>query len=143
MRGYSEVEVFPPGLRTLWVRASSMVDRVPQHYATEVRCHELARAVAILCDLPDACVQDGYYGFCEHTWLWTREPPAQPLTKRVGWPHILDVYSVGQLPMVRLVDGDHTGLPHTGWSYRPDARRSDIDEAMIRRLVADMGEAGL
>jgi hypothetical protein len=138
--GYAALEVFPPALTALWLKATSLVERARDtDFAVKpVRCHELVRAVAEVLDLPRGCVQDGYYGFAEHSWLWVPGPPESPLSKRVGWPHILDVYSVGQMPMVRLVAGDNTGLPHVGWSYRPDAPRTDIDSAVVERLVGEM-----
>jgi hypothetical protein len=140
MIGYSALEVFPIELAQLWVRAKDAVNRAcDRDFETKpVRCHELARAVAEFLSLPHACVQDGFYGFVEHSWLWVPGPPESPVTKRLGWPHILDVYSVGQLPMVRLVAGDNTGLPHVGWSYRPDSPRTDIDQAVVERLVLEM-----
>ena len=57
---------------------------------------------------------------------------------RIGFPHVLDVYCVGSLPMVRLVDGEHTSLPHIGWAYRPGDERKDIDEGRVEALVHAM-----
>jgi hypothetical protein len=136
--GYSAADVFSSECLALWVRATAAVGRVDDYDTKPVRCHELARAVAEFLSLLRACVQDGFYGFVEHSWLWVPGPPEGTVTKRLGWPHILDVYSVGQLPMVRLVAGDNAGLPHVGWSYRPDSPRTDIDRAVVERLVLEM-----
>ena len=57
------------------------------------------------------------------------------------FPHVLDVYCVGSLPMVCLVDGDHTSLPHIGWSYRPGRERDDIDKDRLRALIETMKES--
>lgn len=136
MRGYSAREIFSADLTVLFERATILVDRLTDH--DEVRCHELARAVGEVLELPPKCVQDGYYGFVEHSWLWVPAPPGVTLTKRLGWPHILDVYAVGQLPQVRLLDCGSTALPHVGWSYRPDSPRTDIDENVVKSLVRAM-----
>lgn len=134
MIGYSEMKVFSPHERYLWDRATRLVGLVDHADFPDLRCHELARAVGRVLELP---VQDGYYGFVDHSWLWTRH-----LERKIGsfgfphvFPHVLDVYSVGSLPMVRLVDGEHTSLPHVGWAYRPGDPRSDVDERTVDALV--------
>ena len=53
---------------------------------------------------------------------------------RIGFPNILDVYSVGQLPMVRLVACESSSLPHVGWAYRPGDAREDIDLKMVETI---------
>ena len=60
------------------------------------------------------------------------------LVGRINYPNVLDVYAVGSLPQVRLLDGRHTALPHTGWAYRPADPRDDIDARMVDRLLAIM-----
>lgn len=137
MRSYSARCVFAPPLLDLLAVATEFVARVEEAAGAELRCHELARAVARFLRLPRACVQDGYYGFVEHSWIWVPGPPDDPLTRRAGWPHILDVYAVGRLPQVQLVCGDSPALPHVGWSYRPDRDRTDVDEALVARLVSE------
>lgn len=46
----------------------------------------------------DLVVQDGYFGFVEHSWLWTGPQP------QLIWqiPNILDTYVPGALPQVQL-----------------------------------------
>ena len=128
MKGYSEREVFSEREITQWQRATRRIDLLPS--LKDMRCHELARAVGRFLDLP---YQDGFYGFVDHTWLWTA--PVPRTIGRLGFPNILDVYAVGGLPMVRLVACDAPSLPHVGWSYRPGSERDDIDEAMVDDLV--------
>lgn len=135
MRGYAELNVFTPQECDLWLRATALVIRVDEVVFPDLRCHELARAVGQVLDLP---VQDGSYGFVEHSWLWTRPVDNQQLTslrRRLGFPNVLDVYSVGALPVVRLVDGGCTALPHIGWAYRPGDPRTDVDQAVVDALV--------
>jgi len=136
---YSEREVFSAVEVHLWQEAERYVDRIPEALS-DSRCHEIARAVGTLLGLSH---QDGYYGFVDHTWLWTA-PFAAPCYEpsrnrtRVGFPHILDVYCVGSLPMVRLLDGEYTSLPHIGWSYRPGREREDIDTERVCALIRAM-----
>ena len=132
MKAYSELEIFSETEVRLFRRAQGLVSVLGD--LPDIRCHELARAVGLLLDLPH---QDGFYGFVDHTWLWTR--PIVRTVGRIGFPHVLDVYSVGQLPMVRLVDGEHTQLPHVGWAYRPGEERKDIQMNIVHDLVIMMG----
>src|SRR5262249_36478034 len=127
MISHSESTIFTPAEIELLDVATMYVGMVREAAgAPKVRCHELARAVGWMLHLEH---QDGYYGFVDHTWLWTS--PLEPdsyITDRLGFPNILDVYCVGSLPMVRLVDAQHPSLPHVGWAYRPSVRpRDDID----------------
>ena len=137
MKSYSELNVFSGEEIVFFEKARLMVDALPASFSSErplLRCHELARAVGQILGLQ---VQDGQYGFVDHTWLWTT-----PLQKdrsefgfRVGFPNILDVYSVGQLPMARLVDCSLTQRPHVGWAYRPTDVRGDINWELVERVV--------
>jgi hypothetical protein len=136
MISYSERDLFPEHERRVLHQAQTLIARIPDTFH-DVRCHELARAAGLLLDLP---YQDGSYGFVDHTWLWTR--PLQRTLGRMGFPDILDVYAVGQLPMVRLVACDNVGLPHVGWAYRPGAERDDIDGARVHDLVMAMRVGG-
>lgn len=137
MRSYSEKSVFAKSIRAQFATATAFVERAREKPREVIRCHELARAAAVVLGLPPACVQDGYYGFVEHSWLWVPGPPKNPITRRLGWPHILDVYCVGRLPQVQIVACDNPGLPHVGWSYRPDSPRTDIDAEMVERLTRE------
>jgi hypothetical protein len=136
VRSYSESNVFSPEETRLLRTASWVVGHVSAR-GPEVRCHELSRAVGLVLELP---VQDGYYGFVDHSWLWTRPlDPSRPRNlTRLGFPNILDVYSVGQLPQVRLVGCEHPQLPHVGWAYRPGEERFDIDAGLVDVLAEAM-----
>lgn len=150
MKGYSQRVIFDERKQNLLLAATRLVEhafaspvleRELANWASpwnEVRCHELARAVGRVLVLP---VQDGYYGFVDHSWLWTEEiDPEGPLNDRLGFPDILDVYAVGSLPMVRLVSARHTALPHVGWSYRPSVRpRDDVSEEVVKHMIRAMG----
>jgi hypothetical protein len=132
MRSYSEEEIFSEAEVLLLQKATKVVAGL--NASGGIRCHELARAIGWLLELE---VQDGYYGFVDHSWLWTtRLDLERVITPRLGLPNILDVYCVGSMPMVRLVDCQHTALPHVGWSYRPSEKRRDIDEGLVTKLHA-------
>jgi hypothetical protein len=106
MRGYSELKIFTGEELGLWHDATKVVDALREAEFPDLRCHELARAVGKVLGLQ---VQDGFYGFVDHSWLWLR--PLGPTIGRIGFPNILDVYCVGSLPLVRLVDAQATSLP--------------------------------
>jgi hypothetical protein len=129
---YSEQSVFTVKELALFHRASNLVATIPNSFKPEIRCHELARAVGDLLKLPHC---DGTYGRnakvgVEHTWLvlspWARET------------RILDVYSVGSLPIVQLV---HTNcfLPKR---YHAGVERTDIRSDVVAELKKAMRPAG-
>lgn len=137
MKSYSETsDLFTGEEQRLLRRATRLVEGVDDPRG-ELRCHELARAVGMVLGL---AVQDGSYGFVDHTWLWTRPLP-DVLTGEnlvLGMTNILDVYAVGQLPMVRLVACAQSCLPHVGWAYRPGLPRMDVDAKIVDHLVVSM-----
>jgi hypothetical protein len=136
MKCCSEFNLFSPIEVQLFRRATAIVARVRDVDA--IRCHELARAAGRVLDLE---VQDGSYGFVDHSWLWTSSLPKDLGEEyaRFGFPNILDVYCPGQLPMVRLLSCKETPLPHVGWSYRPAWRpRTDIDWKIVDALENEM-----
>lgn len=120
MRSYSETAVFDPGAVSLFRRATEVVAGFPDpgRGSEPWRCHEVARVVGRLLGLPFV---DGLYGAVDHSWL-----------SLPWWSAILDVYSVGALPLVRLVDLGR-GLPHET-AYRAGPARTDIREAAIAAL---------
>lgn len=136
MKGYSDSHIFTGEERSLLRRATRMIEALADADWESVRCHELARAVGRVLGLE---VEDGFYGFVDHSWLWTRPKPAHTLTARIGFPNILDVYSVGSLPMVRLVACENPSLPHVGWAYRPGPERTDVKHGLVDVLVEEMG----
>lgn len=92
-----------------------------------IRCHEVARAVGHILGLP---VQDGHHGLSEHSWLWTEEP-------RGFMPNLIDVYSVGRLPIVQIVDMRHLRL--YSMDYKIGKRRRDIRRGVVRALIEAAG----
>lgn len=134
MQSYSERHVFSATeLRQLQL-ATRMVASLSHSLPgvnCEVRCHELARAVGHLLDLP---VVDGYYGHgIEHSWLWTSPLVRVQADAYSPWalPNILDVYVPGGLPQVQLF---HTAsaLP---LNHRLGPARSDVKEDVVQLLV--------
>jgi len=104
--------------------ACQMVAKAPYRWlGTEVRCHELARAVAELLKLT---FEDGYYGMVEHSWIWLS--PREPLSPL---PKILDVYVPGRIPQVQLID-PHIHLP---FEYRRGSPRTDINQPILVELI--------
>jgi hypothetical protein len=129
MIGYAEAEIFSVNETRLHVRACRMVEACP--YTDEatgelIRCHELARAVGRVLRLP---VQDGKFGFAEHSWLWLSPP--EPELARWNLPRILDVYVPGAMPQVQLVD-TAPGLCHR---YLPDEPRTDVSARIVEELI--------
>lgn len=139
MRGYSDTNVFTRDEKELLSCAQRLMEVIEDD--PNLRCHEVARAIGQVLDLPH---QDGAYGFVEHTWLWTSPPRALENGLPLGWmmPNILDVYCVGSLPLVRLVYMVTSGTGHVQL-YRPGAVRTDIDHARVEQLIARLRRARL
>lgn len=144
MKPYAERRVFSPAARRAFTEATSMVEFYlptywernetgryapvtvpvtvePDHSIRELRCHELVRAVGGILGLVPV---DGTYGAVEHSWLVPR--------KEQGW--LLDVYAVGRLPQVQLVDT--TSLLPEFKLFQAGAPRLDLDHALIGALWA-------
>lgn len=125
MENYAESEVFKAEEVRLWRQAVRFVEALPDE---KFRCHELARAIGRLLNLE---VQDGRYGFVEHTWLWTT-----PFEEKCRLPNVLDVYIPGALPQVQLIHTDRSFLPV---NYRWDHPRDDIQQDVVDRLCQILG----
>lgn len=110
MRSYAENTVFSQLEQVAWRTATQLVDGLNRCLSVQeqegLRCHELARAVAHALGEGDVEVVDGYYGYVNHSWLRFKAQPT----------HLLDVYAVGRMPMVQLVDAE--GLLPEYDSYR-------------------------
>lgn len=136
MKGYSEREVFGYQHRVILHNATVLVERLkrlPDEVQEKIRCHELARAVAECLMMGDDMVKDGHYGRVEHSWITLYNDEGRPTT-------ILDVYCMGRLPQVQLVDMDGLGSTffHHRDLYEPGARRSDIRYDVIAQLTRTM-----
>jgi len=125
MISYSQRTIFTARELELLREATSLVESMPEvpEGWPEIRCHELARAVGDILGLE---VEEGRFGMAEHSWLWT-----EPIVLGRGrWPNILDVYAVGSLPMVQLVDTGHF-LPHNTSYKSSHVKRTDIQQEMV------------
>jgi hypothetical protein len=131
MKSYAEREVFTVNETQCWRRARAAVEALDRAYGCDdLRCHELARAVGMWLGLQ---VQDGHFGYVEHSWLWTQPlDPELGLLVRSRLPNVLDVYVPGELPQVQLVHM-HTGLPA---AYRHGELRTDIRKDIVDDVYA-------
>lgn len=136
IKSYAETDIFTEQEIQDYQNSSALVDSLGREFS-DVRCHELARAVGLVLDLP---FQDGYFEMVDHTWLWTREltDKEQSFMYKSGnaaaGPHIIDVYTPGCVPMVQLVDTNSWQLPYKR-SYRPGQTRIDIRDSVVSRLL--------
>lgn len=129
MQGYTERVIFTRQEIRVWKMATEMVNRLPDPLeSNEIRCHELARAVGQVLGLDHS---DGKFGFVEHSWLRTC-----PDVK--GRSNILDVYAVGMVPMVMLVDTKHVTLQMRKLYVPAKIPRTDIDEDRVKWLIQQM-----
>lgn len=135
MKGYAECEIFSKRELKLLQTAQALVRRVPGRVqprrgvrAQWVRCHELARAIGKILKLE---VADGWYGFVEHSWLWTSRSQRIDGQHLGPLPNILDLYVPGRLPQVQLV---HTSAT-VGLQYRPGSPRDDINDELVAQLA--------
>jgi len=129
MRPYAEQEVFSTREVELFRQATALVALLPD--LEELRCHELARFIGERLGLE---VQDGYFGFVEHSWCWTT-PRADDSEYLWRLPNILDVYVPGELPQVQLIHTT-TALP---MPYRFGASRRDIRSDLLAKLATCLG----
>lgn len=135
MQSYSATDVFSVTLRNLMLRIeatlSKMADDLPSRQV--VRCHEVVQAFHMLLTIErwETELFDGHYGPVEHSWLVITDPYRSR-------KFILDIYSVGRLPMVQLLVPD---LGHAAL-YRPGELRKDIRTDDLAYLLAQARRAG-
>jgi hypothetical protein len=148
MKGYSERCVFLPSV----IRLHTFLSKVLEHFDSspyglgpdrELRCHELTRAVKrfmvhgdVPYHPPNVTLYDGKYSIVDHSWLEILAKSPEGLCSL----YILDVYAVGQLPQVQLLDIAFS-LPHRA-SYRPQAWRNDIDMDVVNLVYLDLISIG-
>lgn len=148
MKSYAEVEVFQKWELRAFKRATELVACVPESTigGSELRCHELARAVMIklvedwalsparrnpdeLSHGLELQVIDGYYGMIEHSFIYL----GRIMEGGFGAPpNVLDVYTPGRMPQVQLVSSSST-LP---FYYRRGQPRTDIKMNVIDELMS-------
>lgn len=147
MKNYSERCVFPPALVRLHAFLCDVLERFdssPYGIGSdhELRCHELTRAIKrflqngdVPYHPPNITLFDGKYSVVDHSWL-------ELLLQRGEFSslYILDVYAVGQLPQVQLLDVAFS-LPHRA-NYRAQARRDDIDMGVVNLVSLDLMSIG-
>lgn len=142
MRPFAERRYFPREVRAAFHLATYIVNGLGQR-SPEIRCHELALAVAPILREEirgiNSIVWSGHYGAVEHSWL--KVSTLDPFTatgRHIAEWHILDVYAVGRMPQVQLVDGTAI-LPE--WKlYKPAKMREDTDHKLVTELVREMRE---
>ncbi|HWA29164.1 MAG TPA: hypothetical protein VG734_26170 [Lacunisphaera sp.] len=122
MIGYSGSEMFTREAQELLALATMVVAIFPEtdDDGELFRCHEVARALGKLLNLP---VVDGKYGIVDHSWLQLDR-----------W-RVLDVYAVGRLPPVQLVSIGALTIPEYQ-SYQAGPERDDIRTANVEKLEA-------
>lgn len=159
MKSYSERCVFPPALVRLHAFLSDVLERFDSspyglESGNELRCHELTRAVKrflqhgdVPYHPPNITLFDGKYSVVDHSWLellLQKGDPGKAGTDDPGFAgtslYILDVYAVGQLPQVQLLDIAFS-LPHRA-NYRAQARRDDIDMDVVNLVSLDLMSIG-
>ncbi len=130
MKSFSDGRAFRIKDLRLLADADEIVASIPDPAsgAPMLRSHEVARVVGTMLHLP---VVDGQYGKVDHSWLVIER--ASPGSREL----ILDVYCVGSLPQVRLLD-THSALPHDG-DYYPGKARDDIDRDLVCRILGELG----
>lgn len=137
MRPYSERN-FSKELLELYRRATQLVNRLPDPPdSMEHRCHEVARAIAHALNeeqkrrhgrgVEPLAVVDGKFGGADHS----RISVPTRLSGAVN-DYILDVYAVGSLPPVQLVDN----WPLLRRGYERGQVRDDIRQNRLRWMLA-------
>lgn len=138
MRSYSETDVFTDYALEAFREASQLLARIadPAPGVPAWRCHEVARAVRYVLHARPGKVKlldvvDGKFSGADHSWLEI----ARGTT--AGWPALLDVYAVGSLPMVQLLDttpllGGRKAL------YEQGEERDDISVGALEALIEQM-----
>lgn len=113
-----------PTARHLLELAQMAVAFLPDSIDPEtIRCHELARALTQ--QLPGMHrLVDGRYGQVDHSWI------ELPLG---GAGYILDVYAVGRLPQVQLLQ-KHPFLEAVTALYKPGSPRNDIRRNVVEAM---------
>lgn len=135
MRPFAERRYLPREARAAFHLATFLVGGI-QERQPEIRCHELAVAVRqlILEEIDGLIVglYTGTYGAVEHSWLGVAPTGTWPRDQA-----ILDVYAVGRLPQVQLVDGSAM-MPEAKLYQRADQQRSDLDQVIVTLLIVEM-----
>jgi hypothetical protein len=123
MKSISEREYMSPEARHLLELAQMAVKMLPDAMDPEgIRCHELARAVAR--QLQRGFVVDGTYAHVDHSWI------ELPISHD---GYILDVYAVGRLPQVQLLQ-KHLLLQKQTLLYMGGHARTDLRRRVLNAM---------
>lgn len=131
MRGFAAHKVFSAAEILAYEQARDIVAKLPDH--PDLRCHEVARIVHAVLGVGE--VEDGKYQNnsgaslpIEHSWIAI-------FSGKRRYLRVLDTYSIGQLPVVQLVDVEFPlANPYFAGPPRADIRQPLIDEmiALVR-----------
>lgn len=128
MNGHSALNIFTDAELDLHRQAVTLVGGLPE--LASIRCHELARAVAIFFRRSPLRLKvvDGKFGIVDHSWIETGH----------SYKHIiLDVYAVGSVPIVQLHDMGSVGI-RDARAFIEGPPRDDIDHAALQKLLDQM-----
>ena len=133
---YAERTIFSAKACALYADAVDVLKRVGDHWANELRCHELVRATRGVLELlghENIVHVDGKLGMIEHSWLigYTHSVFSGMLVKS---DYILDVYCPGRIPSVQLIHCSHAITNN----YIEGERRVDIKHDIIAKLKKEM-----
>lgn len=124
MKSICETEYFGREALRILEQATFAVSLLPD--GEDLRCHEVARAVGSVLSLR---VVDGKFGPVEHSWCSLVD-----MTGSVSQQFILDVYAVGRLPVVQLLDATSHATAQVRALFRPGDVRDDIDTKLVQEL---------
>lgn len=128
------------------VIAQVFVASIPTHLQTdgeEIRCHELARATARVITRPDRWAWTGFLRltvedgrFCpwqgglsiDHSWIEIVDSAQHVIS-------FLDVYAIGRMPQVQLIQDDMRSAYRFTASYYVGAKREDIRHDVVEWLL--------
>jgi hypothetical protein len=133
MKSYAQREVFCIELLDMLDIVTAGIARIPGTFGSELRCHELVRAVWSTFGSAHGYtdIVDGKLGMVEHSWLAGETTLAGP-----SRPFILDVYMPGCMPQVALIDA--WDLHPIGRLYVPGKTRTDINKPLVDKLISGM-----
>lgn len=134
MISYAGRRVFTGKAMAAAKAAALVVSHIKEVEDEKLRCHEVARIVQrILKPIFPIKLRDGSYGICiDHSWCLIDG-------------YILDVYAVGSIPQVQLVDANLPGINafNPAQEEREGVNHDLVDEIcaelkMNKRLMADL-----
>lgn len=133
---HAQREIFWEFERRVYRKAVIAVESVGRQWGNELRCHELARAVHRLLDIPAMRVVDGKVGAVEHSWLELVVLNAELDREKHGKYRktIIDVYVPGRLPQVQLIDP----FPLLKPIYEEGEKRTDINKNIVDEVFKEM-----